>query len=59
MHRYPFEAVEPRTFTVKRMGPSIRVVYDQARVPDVSAVEEFVTSAVFTVALVFLIILAL
>jgi hypothetical protein len=59
MHRNAFEVLGPWTVAANRISPSVRVIYDQGRVSDVSAPVEFVTSTVFTVSVVFLIMLAL
>lgn len=59
MHRHVFEASEPRTVAADRINRAIREIYDQGRVSDVRAAIEFITSAVFTVSAVFLILIAL
>lgn len=59
MPRYLVEASKPQTVAAKQSNRSVRMTYDQGRVPDVSAPVEFVTSAVFTATTVFLILLAI
>lgn len=59
MRRYLAEVSASHAMAARRVDRSVREMYDQGRVSDVSAPMEFATSAVFTTSVVFLILLAL